>query len=252
MPKKTTTPNSKSQVSATKKFVSESQRQAKKDLTERWRFLRKIGAYQTKETAAQSRLTKSRVREIEKRFKEIQKSMRHLERGRTVYPVQLKTKTSKAGRKSTFYDWTPKYTFVKTKKKKPKIESGIFKTRTGYIIPRSSPQAKVSISKKGEIIETVGRTRRRKTKYTDKDLVKLLKQFDEGTYPFKKNDLIVFHVWGSQNVTIQDTPDAARAISNYIKNILNNMDPETLARFLKASWLEFVEDTGEDEAIDLT
>lgn len=239
VPRKNTVPNSKSQVSAAKKLVAESKRQAKKDLVEQWRFLRKIGAYQTKETAAEMRLTDSRIRAIQKKMREVQ-SMKKLVRGHVVRPVKLYSYKTKSGRAKVKYDFTPSFQFVRTKNK-PIITQGIRKVgKKGYIVENTSFGSKISINKKGEIIERKGRTQRKRTKYRGKDLLDLLEKFDKGTYKFKKHDLVVFHRWGHPHSVIDSRPEAARLISDYISELRQKMDAKTFDDFIDASDIEII------------
>lgn len=238
VPRKIKPPNSKSQVSAAKKLVQESQKQARKDLVEQWRFLRKIGAYQTKDTAAEIRLTKSRVREIQRKMREIQ-SMKKLVRGHTVRPVKLFAYRTPSGKMKTKYDFTPSFQMVRTKNK-PLVSVGVKKVGKGYIVETSSYGSKISINKKGEIIERRGRTTRKRTKYRGKDLLALLDKFDKGTYKFKKHDLIVFHRWGHQSSVIDSRPEGARLISNYISELRQKMDDKTFDDFINASDIEII------------
>lgn len=177
--------------------------------------------------------------------------MRTLKRGKTVYPVQLRAHKTPSGKTVTRYELDKKFQFVKTTKKKPKVESGTYKTRKGYILQKTHPDAKITITRSGEIVETLGRTRRRKTRYKQRDLLKLLDKFDKGEFKFKRNEMVSFHKFGAPHMTIDGKEAAMRFISNYIKDAEGKFDPATFQRFWEHSYLEFIEDTENDETLDL-
>lgn len=245
MPKNNKSIDKKSQQ-VTAKLIRESQQQAKRDLTEKWRFLRKVGAYQTKDTAAQVRLTKSRIREINKRFNEIQQEMRELRRGRSIYPIELISYKTPSGKTRVKYDLRPKFQFVKTKYK-PKISSGVSKTRTGYILQKTDSRAKMSINKKGEVIERIGRRKRVKTKYSGEDMLRLIESLDGGTYKWKKKEIISFNRFGSVPEFISGREQAVARIAKYLHDVIDNWKKEDADRFLETSYIEFI--TEDDDAI---
>lgn len=239
MPKQSKTPSIKSQVSATKKLIAQSKKQANSDLVNQWRFLRKIGAYQTKETAAAVRLTDSRIRAIKAKMREVN-SLKKYVRGHTVRPVKLVSYKTPSGKVKVKYDFHPSFTAVRTKNK-PIIEEGIKKVGKGsYIVETTSLGSKVSINKKGEVVEVKGKTRRVRTRYKGRDLIKLLDKFDKGKYKFKKHDVIVFHRWGHPTSSIAYDTEAARLLSNYVNDMRAQMTPDTFDRFLSASYVEII------------
>lgn len=229
----------------TAKIIRESQQQAKRDLTEKWRFLRKVGAYQTKETAAQNRLTKSRIREINKRFTEIQQTMRELRKGRSIYPIELISYKTPSGKTRVKYDLRPKFQFVKTKYK-PKISTGVKKTKTGYILQKTSSGAKMSINKRGDVIERIGRTKRVKTKYSGDDMVRLIEALDSGKYKWKKGEVISFNRFGSIPEFISGREQAVARIAKYIQEVITKWDSKDAERFLNLSHIEFITQEAED------
>lgn len=235
---KNKTPSNKKQVAAIKKLAMATEKERARQLTEKWRFLRRIGAYNTKETASLNRLSAHRMREIEKRFKEIQK-MKKLVRGRTIRPIMEKLIPLKSGKTKLSYGFSPQYTFVKTKQKTDIIE-GVRKTKRGYIVEKSGSVDKVKINRKGEIVEKKDGMTRTRRKYRGRDLLKLVKQIDDGTFKFKKNDMMVFHRWGQPNSVWTAVEESAVELSRYISQMQRTMDADTYEKFIDSSYVEFI------------
>ncbi len=221
------------------KLQAAAARERKAQLKEKWALLRRIGAYNTKETAALNRLTKHRMAEIEKRFKEIQK-MKKLVRGKTVRPITEKVVMTKSGKTKLVYDFSPQFTFVKTKNKTDVIE-GVRKTGKGYIVEKSGNVDSIKIARNGEIIEKKGGMTRRRRKYRGRDLIALVKAIDDGAFKFRKNDLMVFHRWGQPNSVWTAVADGAKELSRYVSEMARTMDASTYERFVDASYVEFIE-----------
>lgn len=231
--------------SATKKLISESQKQARKDLADQWRFLKKIGAYNSKESVAQIRLTDSRIRAIKKKMHEIQKSGKYL-KGRVIHPAVLETYTTKSGKVKTRYALHPAFVAVRSKNK-PKIENGV--TRLGkdrYIIESTGYGAKIRINKNGDVVEVRGKTRRIRTRYKGKDLLKFAIDLDEGRIKIPKGQYMELYKWGSGNAKFPIYYDAPSALLGYLKELMEEMPPELADRFIRASFVEKVRGTWDD------
>lgn len=224
--------------------ISQLSKESKKELTAQWRFLKKVGAYNTKETAAEMRLTKYRVKEITRRFREIQDEMAEVKHGRTVRPIFMREKKTKRG-KSIIFDLLPQFKFIRTKKKTP-IKKGALQTKKGVIVRKSNKDAKIGIDKKGNIIEYVGNTRRIKRHYTGKQLLDLLDKIEAGKYKWKKNEIITFHKFGNPFLTISGRDDVIDLIRSYIQNVQARWGEKEKENFNKASYLEFIKDYGDD------
>lgn len=237
MPNYSSATKIKKQASAIKKLADSAAKEQRRQLTEKWRVLRQIGAYNTKVAAAQSRLTKSRMREIEKRFKEIQ-SMRKLVGGKTVRPfTEIFTETKRGAK--TKLGFSPHFTFVRTKNKTT-FEDGVRRTSKGYIIEKPAGVSRVSVDKKGRLTEYIDGKRKIKSKYRGKDLLKLMDQIDKGNFPFRKNDLLVLHFWGSPNKYVSADESTATFLARYIEQKEATMDIETYRRFISSSYVEII------------
>jgi hypothetical protein len=238
VPKKNKSPSSKSQVSATKKLIRDSQKQAKRQLADQWRFLRKIGAYQTKETAAEIRLTDSRVRAIKKKMREIQ-SQKKLVKGRVVRPIVYGERKTRSGKTIVDYHFSPHFDFIRTKNKPSAIE-GVRKVGKGLIVEKTRPNSKIRVTKKGDIVEVIGKQQRTRKRYKGRDLLKLLDEFDNGTYKFKKHDFFVLHKWGSANEVISSSQDGVTLLSQYVETLSKTMDINTFDSFINSSYIEII------------
>lgn len=238
MPKKNTPSRIKKQSPATKKLVRATQQQARKDLTAQWRFLKKIGAYQSKETAAQNRLTESRIRAIRKKMGEIQK-LKMYKNGRVISPVEFGARKTRGGKTIFDYHFNQNFGFVRSKKKPSAIE-GIKKAGKGYIIEKTKPDAKIRINKQGDIVETIGKQQRLKRRYSGEDLLKLMRDIENGEVKFRPHDFLVFHLWGRPASIVDSPASAARLMNAYIQEKMMQMAPDTIARFLKSSYLEII------------
>lgn len=238
MPKKNTPPRIKKQSPTAKKLIAASQKQAAKDFTAQWRFLRKIGAYQSKETAAQSRLTASRIRAIKKKMAEIQKQKMY-KAGRVISPVQFGARKTKSGKTVFDYHLNDNFGFVRSKKKPSAIE-GVKKVGKGYIVEKTKPSAKIRINKKGDIVEIIGKQQRLKRRYSGEDLLKLMRDIENGQIKFKRHDFLVFHLWGRPASIVDSPASAARLMNSYIQEKMMQMSPDVMAAFLKSSYLEII------------
>lgn len=238
MPKKNNAPSAKKQVAATRKLITESRRQAKKDLAAQWKFLRSIGAYHTKESAAQSRLTDSRIRAIKKKMAEIQKQKMY-RKGNVIPPVEFSARKTKTGRTVFDYHLNKNFAFVKTKKKPSAIE-GVKKVGRGFIIEKTRPGAKVRVNRRGDIIEIMGNERRIKRRYKGKDLLALIEGIKKNKMKFRKHDFLELHFWGQPTVAIGSPADAAHLMMQYIEDNMASMNDDRLRKFLAHTYVEIV------------
>lgn len=135
-----------------------------KDLVERWRALRSVGAYQTKENPALDKLTKSRREAIRKKFDQIQNLSKY-EEGEAFRPFHKVQKTKqvvikddlgrtkkKYVRTSAAYKLDSDHFQLLRSKKKAKIPNSV-ETAKGKLIAKA-PDEKIRISKSGKV-ETV-------------------------------------------------------------------------------------------------
>lgn len=233
MPRNNKTIISKSQQRALEKMRRDAEKQRNKDLKLQWQFLRKIGAYNTKETAAEMRLTNSRIKAIRKKMREIN-SLKKLVKGKTIRPVQLVSYVTPSGKSRLKYDVNNHFQFIRTKKK-TKLESGVRKTKKGVIVEKSF-FGKVSINNKGEIIERVGRVKRKRTRYKGNDLLKFVDDIQRGKIKLNKNEWIMLHSFGHPMHSIDyQTPDL---FSQYIQHLHRTMSEKVYEHYIDSSYVE--------------
>lgn len=229
---------SNNQVTATKKLVKQVQTEARKDLLERWRALKTLGVYNSKATIALKNLTKAREKEIKKRFNEIQQEMRELKRGRSVYPFELISYQTPSGKTKTKYKLRSKFQFVATKKK-PVVTQGVLKTGRGYIIRKYHADGKISVNKKGEIIERRRGSVNRRTRYSGDDLLKLIDKWESGKWKWKPGEMVVIYRFGDENHTwLANKDNAMRELARYFKEVVPRMDERTQNAMMR-TYLEF-------------
>jgi hypothetical protein len=238
--KSTKTPRHRQPIS--KEFASiarDAERELRRDLTAKWRELRRIGVYNTKETAAQSRLTKARIRAINKHFKEIQRNGKSVG-GRVERPIVLQTTLTKKGNIRTRYKTSGHFEFIRTKQK-TELRSGITKTRKGYIIEKTSKQAKVRLNKRGQVVESVGGVQRRLVLYKGKDMMQLLDDMEKGRYKLEPGEMIVLKKWGSPNATISvDDETGAVLLGGYWSGFLKDQPRAVTESFINHSVIEII------------
>ena len=143
-------------------------RETEKDLVAKWRALRSLGVYSTKETPAAERLTKSRRAAINQKFAQVE-NLAHYENGEVFRPLHKVTKpksvvirnplgqtVKKYQRESVSYKLDKDhFQFLRTKTK-AKIPNAI-KTAKGELIAKGANE-KIVITKKGKVktVQTAG------------------------------------------------------------------------------------------------
>lgn len=218
-------------------ITAQAEKQYKRDLIAKWKVLSKIGAYEAKQTIAQVNLTKSRIRAIEKTFKQIQRQGKSVS-GRVVRPLTEITTLSKKGNINKRYDTSPFFDFVRTKVK-TQVRQGIIPTRKGYIVEKTSKEAKVSINKKGEVIET-SKGRKRKLKvYRGEQMAELIRQLDTGETKIKTGELYILKKWGSPDAVIHyDDEIGGVLLGRYWSGFMQEIKGNKLESFLKHTVIE--------------
>jgi hypothetical protein len=193
----------KYRIAAKAKKKASAQRAIDSELVQKWRALRKIGAYSTKENPALSRLTKYRREEIKRKFERVQ-DLTQYEDGESYQPFHKHTykKTTtkfnqygqvvkKSVKEHQRYELdTDHFQMVKGKAKQ--TPSGSIKTNKGLLVAKS-PNEKIKITKDGtvKIEETKNKA---KTIFTRiplsgaLDFIKLMDDIENGRLKFKKNE----------------------------------------------------------------
>ncbi len=174
-----------------------------KDLVERWRALRSIGAYDTKENPALDKLTKSRRAAIQKKFEQVQnlnkyedgEAFRPFHKVEKIKPVVIRDELGRTKkkyyRKSEAYKLDADHFQLLRSKTKAKIPNSI-KTAKGKLIAKA-PDEKIRISKSGKV-ETVKTTPGAKTVFTrlplegPLDFLTLMEDIKLGRLKLRKNE----------------------------------------------------------------
>jgi len=236
MPKKTKSKSTKKQASALNKLLDKALTNRDRQLTEKWRLLRKLGVYQSTEAPAMKRLTNFRRKEINRKFNEIQTMKSYDYKGRVVRPITEKVVETKRG-KEVRYDLTKRFAFVKTKNKTNVIE-GVRKTKTGYIVEKPANVEKIGINKKGEIVETKGEFRRARNRMRGRELLKFLNELETGKRKLKPRQYISMHRWGARADAIEfDGPQFVK----YMTTIEQEMRDEIYGEFVDTTYIELIQ-----------
>lgn len=241
MPKKNKTPARKKQASVINNLLDKAIVNRDRQLTEKWRFLSKIGVYTSKDKPGMKKLTPFRRREINKRFNELQSMKSYDYRGRVVRPVTEKVVTTKKGSRIT-YAFNNRFAFVRTKNKTDVIE-GVRKTSKGYVVEKPANVEKIGINKKGEIIETKGEFRRSRNRMRGRELLRYLEDLKSGKKKLKPRQYISMHRWGSRSDSIEyDSPQFIK----YMTNIEQEMRDEIYGEFVDTTYIEIIQ-YGDDD-----
>lgn len=174
-----------------------------RDLVLKWRALRKIGAYPTKELPAKSRLTKSRREAISKKFRDVQglgtyqdgtvyRPFHKQAEEKPIYKIDEMGRQRFVGtRKTERYIVDPDH-FQVFKKKAKAIPGDALKTSKGFIAPKL-PNEKLRITKEGKV-ETAQVKGGAKTRFTREplsgpaEILTLIDDVISGRLKFKNNE----------------------------------------------------------------
>jgi hypothetical protein len=215
----------------------EAERERKRDLVAKWKALQRLGAYQSKVSAAQSRLTSSRIKAIEKTFKEIQRHGKSVA-GRVVRPLSQVSILTPKGNIKKRYDTSGYFDFVRSKIKTD-LKTGVIKTRKGYIVEKTRKDAKVKINKKGEIIETIKGLKRKLKLYRGQDVLQMLKDMESGKLKLQEKELILIKKWGSPDAVIHLRENSGLLIEGrYWLEFLGKNPQRVIDSFLKHTVIE--------------
>lgn len=236
MPKKTKSKPAKKQASALNKLLDKALTNRDRQLTEKWRLLRKLGVYTSTETPAMKRLTNYRRKEITRRFNEIQTMRSYDYKGRVVRPITEKVVETKRG-KNIRYELTNRFAFVKTKNKTNVIE-GVRKTNTGYILEKPPNVEKVGINKRGEIVETRGEFTRARNRMRGRELLKFLNELESGKKKLKPRQYISMHRWGARADAIEFD---AKQFVGYMTGLEQEMREEIYGEFVDTTYIELIQ-----------
>jgi len=183
--------------------ASKKKKAADRELVLKWRALRKVGAYDTKELPATKRLTKSRRAEITRKFRDVQNLGTYQEgevyrpfhrevRKTSIFKIDEMGRQRYVGqRKSERYVIDPDH-FQVFKKHKVAAPGDALKTSKGFIAPKL-PNEKLRVTKSGKV-ETTEVKGGALTKFTREPLsgptefLRLLNDILAGRMKFKKNE----------------------------------------------------------------
>ncbi|MGC8541027.1 MAG: hypothetical protein ACP5QA_10410 [Phycisphaerae bacterium] len=143
------------------KKIERQKKEKDRDLLEKWRALRSVGVYQTKDIPSLSKLTKARRAEIKKKFDATQNLARY-ENGEAYRPFHLQEYTKKIYKRDSLgrdrqigirrynkYELDKDHFQVVKGKTKEKIPESI-STKTGFLAAKG-PNEKIRITKAGHI-----------------------------------------------------------------------------------------------------
>jgi hypothetical protein len=181
------------------KKVKQVRHQRDLDIISQWRALKKVGAINTKSNPSLKALTPSVKRSISKAYRELQ-SVSHYAGGRLHHPLVKEQFKTKSGQKRTRYKVGQYFQFKKTKEKlKDDFETGVIKTKSGYIFEKSVPSAKIRI-RKGELVEKAHGVKWLRKAYRGEAILKLRDDLQNGRLKLKPGQYLNYKPWGSTRI----------------------------------------------------
>lgn len=176
------------------KKITQVQRDRESDLVAKWRALKKLGLINTRNNPSKKHLTSRLKTKINKEFYAIQGEGQYV-RGKTIRPFIKETVKTKSGI-HVKYNLSDYFHLIKTKNK-TEIRTGIIKTSKGYLAQKKSKNSRVTINKKGEVLETIGKERYRKKSYSGAAILDLYTKAKDGTLKIPRGERMVLNKFGS-------------------------------------------------------
>lgn len=204
----------------------------------RWRALKKLGLVNTKNPPAKKRLTSKVKAKINKEFFALQ-DHGHFAKGRVNRPLKKIEYKTPTGKKREKYELS-EYFHALTTKKKTSAKTGIIKTGKGYIVEVNSPETKIRINKRGELVEKTGTRIRRRSSYKGKYIIQLIEQIERGRLKIKNNEWLVYRPWGSEAYEQMYAQDSLEDFAIQARSYQLQMSPKTFNDWLDTSEIMFI------------
>lgn len=224
---------------------------ADKDAVAKWRVLRKIGVYESKDSPAVSRLTKARRRAIDTKFKAVQ-NLGEYDEGNVYRPLHKHEYTKetitydshgrikdKKTRQLSRYELDKDH-FQALNKKPAQAPSNSIPTKKGLLVGKQSNE-KVTITKDGKV-KTTETTGGAKTHFTREPLtgpvefLQLIDDYKAGRLKFNKNEGLTIYSNGKRQRTYYGgavTALIARLERYVAKGVRNFDDWSSMAEIAK-------------------